>query len=75
MDKEAADKLIRLKRHSFVRVVLFSAVVLPLKSNVVFIEVDEPRVSNGDAVWVLRSFAVVFWQTGRSPINEKSPEY
>ena len=52
MDQEAPDKLVSRKRHSFVAVLLFSAVILPLKSNVMFTEVDEPRVGDGDAVGV-----------------------
>ena len=41
VDEEAADKLVSLEWHGFVAVMLFGAVVLPLKGDVVFIEVDE----------------------------------
>ena len=52
MDEEAADKLGRIERHGFVSVFLLGSVVLPLKGDVVFIEVDEPGVGDGDAVGV-----------------------
>lgn len=35
-------------------IVLLGAVVLPLKDDTVFIEVDETRVSDGDTVGVTR---------------------
>ena len=54
MDEEASDKLVGLERHGFVAVMLFGAVVLPLKGDVVSIGVDEARVSDGDAVGVSR---------------------
>ncbi len=54
MDEEAADKLGRIERHGFKSVFLLGSVVLPLKGNVVFIEVDESRVSDSDPVGVTR---------------------
>ncbi len=52
MDEEAADKLRGIEHHGSVAVLLLGPVVLPLKGNVVFIEVDESRVSDSDPVGV-----------------------
>ncbi len=52
MDEEAADKLRSIEHHGCVAVLLLGPVVLPLKGNVVFIEVDESRVSDSDPVGV-----------------------
>ena len=54
MDEEAADELRGVEHHGFVSVFLLSAVIFPLKGDVVFIKVDETRVSDGDAVGVTR---------------------
>ncbi len=54
MDEESSDKLRRIEHHGCVAVLLLGPVVLPLKGNVVFIEVDESRVSDGDPVGVTR---------------------
>ena len=54
MDEETTDKLRRIERHGFKSVFLLGSVVLPLKGNVVFIEVDESRVSDSDPVGVTR---------------------
>ncbi len=52
MDEESSDKLRRIEGHGGVTVLLLRSVVLPLKGNVVFIEVDESRVGDSDAVSV-----------------------
>ena len=54
VDEETADKLRGIERHGFVAVFLLGSVVLPLKGDVVFIEGDESRVSDGDPVGVAR---------------------
>lgn len=54
MDEEAPHKLRRLECHGLVTIVLLGAVVLPLKGNVVFIDADEARVGDGDAVGITR---------------------
>ena len=52
MDEESSDKLRGVEHHGFVAVFLHRSVVLPLKGDVVFIEADESRVSDGDPVSV-----------------------
>ncbi len=68
MDEEATDKFRRVEHHGFVTVFLLGAVVLPLKGNVVFIEGDESRVGDGDAVGISGEI----FEYGAWPVERRS---
>ena len=54
VDEEASDELGGFERQGLVAILLLGPVVLPLKNDTVFIEVDETRVGDRDAVGVTR---------------------
>ena len=48
------DKFVGFQCHALVAIALFTAVVLPLEGNTIFIELEQPTVGDGDPVSVTR---------------------